>query len=178
MQGSAWLCVFLLLDQFSRENLFELRFEEDFVEGDQNFNDKHHYLRNRIFESNAILNLQIYFDGFVLVQADKIIQLCVYDIELFSNEFFEKENIFLFIYIVQTIDVRTQGSTNLPSVGASQGFQTISVWMDVLELSYVDQVPWFHQTAEHFEVASNVRLLRAQVKLIDSSSALDWLLVN
>jgi hypothetical protein len=44
------------------------------------------------------------------------------------------------VNVVQSVDIGTKSSADLPSVGLTQSFKTVNVGMQILKLTYVDKV--------------------------------------
>ena len=51
------------------------------------------------------------------MKSSQITEFLVDDIELFSDEFFKHEDVFVFINVVESIDIGPKRSPHLPSVG-------------------------------------------------------------
>jgi hypothetical protein len=72
------------------------------------------------------------------MKSSEIAEFLVDNIELFSDEFFKHEDIFVFVNVVQTIDIGTKSSSHLPSVSCSQTLQTVSIRMSVFKFSNIN----------------------------------------
>lgn len=56
-------------------------------------------------------------DEFVSMEFNKITEFFVDDFELFSDEFLKEENVSVFIDVIKSVNVGSDGSSELPSVG-------------------------------------------------------------
>ena len=110
------------------------------------------------------------------MEFNQVTKFGVDDIELLPDEFLKQEQIFLLVHIVETVHVGSESTTDLPSVGVLQAFQTIWVLMDVFQLTYVHQVLRLNQKGKELEVMDDVSLRRIQGKVIQSVLVLEFLL--
>lgn len=51
------------------------------------------------------------------MQLNEITEFLVNNFELFSDKFLKKENVSVFVHIIKSVDVSSDGSSKLPSVG-------------------------------------------------------------
>lgn len=92
------------------------------MKGHKYLNNKKHNFRNCEFESYTIFYDKINAHRLIFMQNNKIVKLSINYVKLFSNKFLKQENIFLFVYIIKTIYIRTKCSPNLPSVSCLERF--------------------------------------------------------
>lgn len=124
------------------------------------------------------MNGNFIIDAFVSVKENQVLELVVYYFKLFPNEFFEKENVSVFVDVEQSVDVGPDGSSDLPTIGVLQAIQAVSVGVDVLELTHVDEVFAFHNNRKEFEETSYIAFFRIQFKVFSFVDELYLVLVN
>lgn len=66
------------------------------------------------------------------MEGHQVSQLLVDDRELFSDEFFEHEDVLVFVDVVKAVDVWTEGPAELPAACAWQALQAVVVLVQVL----------------------------------------------
>ncbi len=87
------------------------------MKSDQYLKDKFQYFWQCILEPDTIGDGCFISDEFIPVQLDKIIEFLIDDLELLSDKLFEQEDIPVLIDVIQSVDVGSDGSSQLPSVG-------------------------------------------------------------
>jgi hypothetical protein len=96
---------------------------------DKNLDDHQDDFGQRIDKADTILDLQILSQHLRSMQLDKVFELNVDDSKLLSDELLEHKNVFIFVDVVETVDVRTKGSPQLPSVCLVEALQAILIGM-------------------------------------------------
>ena len=123
---------FLFFFNLSLQNLQKLVFKQHFLDCDKDFEYHLNDLAHSVFESNTIWNNDLIIDAFISIERDNIFKLIINDLKLLPDKLFKQENISIFIYIEQTINVRTNRTTNLPSICIFQAIQTVCIRVNVL----------------------------------------------
>ena len=88
------------------------------MKGDEDFENELKDFRKCILEPDTVGNGSFIGDKFLPVKFDQIRQLFIKDLKLFSNEFLKQENIPIFVDVIQPVNVGSDGSSQLPSVGS------------------------------------------------------------
>lgn len=112
---------FFLLD-LPPQHLQEFRFQEHFFDGDKDLKDHLNNFTHSIFETYSIRDNYVIVDAFVAIKLDKIIELVVYDFELFADKLFKEEYVPVFIHIEEPVNIGPNGSAYLPPVSI---FETV-----------------------------------------------------
>lgn len=110
------------------------------MKGNQYFKDKLKDFRQGILKSDPVGNGSVISDKLVSVEIDQILQFFIEDLELFSDELFEEENVSVFVDVVKSVDIWSDGSSELPSVCGLEVLETSGVSVDVFELTNVDKI--------------------------------------
>ena len=63
------------------------------------------------------------------MELNQISQFFVKNIELFSNKFLKQEDIFIFIHIVEPINISTKSSSYLPFISCWQTLKAVFIIM-------------------------------------------------
>jgi hypothetical protein len=84
---------------FPPEHLQEFRLQEHFFDCYKNFKDHLNDFTHSVLEAYSIRDNYVIVDAFVAIELDKVIQLIIYNFELFADEFFKEENVSIFIHI-------------------------------------------------------------------------------
>lgn len=106
----------LLLGDFPFKDPQELWLEKHFMESDEYFEDEFQDFRKGVLEPDSVRDGGLVADEFVLVKVDQVAQLLVDDLELLPDKLLEQEDIPVLVYIIEPVDVRTDGPPQLPSV--------------------------------------------------------------
>ena len=91
-----------------------------FLDCDENFKDHLNDLTDGKLEADSIRNGNFIIDTLVPVKRQKVFQLSIDLFELFSDEFFKEEDVSIKIDIEKSIDIGSDGSSDLPSVSVLQ----------------------------------------------------------
>lgn len=110
-----FILLVLLLD-LSLKDLEELRFQQHLLNGDEDLQNHLKDLTLCKLIPDSIGDEDLIVDEFVPVQIDQVIELIINDFELLSDEFFKEEDVSILVHVVETVDVSTQGATDLPPV--------------------------------------------------------------
>ena len=86
------------------------------MESNQDFQNKFKNFWQCILKPNTIWNGRLISNELIPVQLNQITELLIDDLELLANELFKQENIPVLIDVIQSVNVRTNGSSELPSV--------------------------------------------------------------
>lgn len=100
------LAASVFLAKLSFEELDEFGFEEHLMQGDENFDDHEHDLAQCVDEPDAIFDFEFFSEHFGAMESDKIGELFVDDLELVSDKLFKHEDIFVFVDVVKSVDIR------------------------------------------------------------------------
>ena len=134
----------LLLLHLALQDLQKLSLQQHLLHGDEDLEDHLHDLADGKLEADAVGNHHLVVDALVPVQGDQVLQLVVYDLELFPDELLEQEDIAVFVHVVQPVYVRADGPPQLPPVRVLQALQAVRVRVDVLQLTHVYEVFALH----------------------------------
>ena len=133
------IILFLFPDLF-QQKLSEFFLEEHLVQTDQNLKDVHNDFRLGEAEPDTVFNFEFFGQHFASVKFDEVVEFAVDDGELVGDELFEHEDVFVFVDVVESVDVGTQSPSDLPSVGLLHSQQTFVVGVQVLQFADVDEV--------------------------------------
>jgi hypothetical protein len=101
------------------------------MKGNQDFENELKDFGKCIFEPDTVGNGSLIGDKFLPVKFDQIRQLLIQDLELFSNELLKQENVPVLVDVIQSVNVRSDSSSKLPSVSSFEVLQTHGVSMNV-----------------------------------------------
>lgn len=86
----------------------------------------------------------------------QIAEFLVDDFELLPDELLKQEDVPIFVDVIQSVDVRPDSSSELPPVCRLETLQAVWIWVDVLQLTDVDEVLGLHQPCKQFKVVRNI----------------------
>ena len=132
MNLSLILRFFLLFGYLSVENSEKLWFKKHLMEGNEYFENEFENLWECVLKSNSIGNGRLISNEFIPVKFYKITELFVDYFEFLSDKLLKEENISVLVYIIKSINIWSDGSSELPSVRWFKTFQTVRVWMNIL----------------------------------------------
>jgi hypothetical protein len=167
-----------LLGDFLPEYFDEFRFEEHFLDGDEDFEYHFEDFALGVLEADAVGDGEFVVDEFVPVEGDQVVQLVVDDLELFPDELFEQEDVPVLVYVVESVQVGADGAADLPAVAVLEAFEAVAVGVDVFEFADVDEVLAFHDDREEFEEAGHVALFWGEGEVVASAAELHLVFVQ
>ena len=167
------LVLLVLLLDLPLQHLEEFRLQQHFFDGDEDLQDHLKDLTLCVFEPDAVRDNYFVVDQLVSMQRDQVFQLVIDDLELFADELFKQKDISILIDVVESVDVGTQCTPYLPTIRVLQTFQTVSVRVDIFQLSDVNEVFALDYHGEKFEEARNVALFRVEGEVISSAGEID-----
>jgi hypothetical protein len=112
------------------------------------------------------------------VKSNQIFELIIDDLEFLTDEFFEEEDVSVFVDIVEAIDVSTQRAANLPPVGTLKAVKTVGIGMNVFQLTNIDEVLALHNNGEELEETGNVAFFRRKSEVVSTTGEFDSTLVD
>ncbi len=172
------LRLLLLFLNLPPQDLQELGLEQHLLNSDEDLQDHLDDFTHSELEPNAVGDGNIIVDILVAVEQDQILQLVVYDLELLADELFEEEDVSVFVDVEETVDVGSEGSSDLPTVGVLQTVQTVTVGVDILQFPHVDEVLALHHYRKQFKEAGDVALVGRQLEVLPLADELDLALIN
>ena len=99
------------------------------------------------------------------MKIDQILQLYIDDIKFPSDELFKDKNIPIFVYIIKTIDIWTNRTTNLPSISELELFQTVNMCMKILKFTDINKILRLHEWTKKFKMSCNISLFGFKIKI-------------
>lgn len=99
------------------------------------------------------------------MKIDQIFQLYIDDIKFPSDELFKDKNIPIFVYIIKTIDIWTNRTTNLPSICELELFQTVNMCMKILKFTDINKILRLHEWTKKFKMSSNISLFSFKIEI-------------
>lgn len=99
------------------------------------------------------------------MKIDQILQLYIDDIKFPSDELFKDKNIPIFVYIIKTIDIWTNRTTNLPSICELELFQTVNMCMKILKFTDINKILRLHKWTKKFKMSSNISLFSFEIEI-------------
>ncbi len=96
---------FLFFFNLSLQNFQKFRFKKHFLDSDEDLKNGLNDLTHSVFKSNTVGNCDFIVNVFVAIEQNQILQLVVYDLELFAYELLEQEDISVFVNVEQSVYV-------------------------------------------------------------------------
>jgi hypothetical protein len=172
------LRLLLLFLNLPPQDLQELGLEQHLLNSDEDLQDHLDDFTHSELEPNAVGDGNIIVDILVAVEQDQILQLVVYDLELLADELFEEEDVSVLVDVEEPVDVGSEGSSDLPTVGVLQTVQTVTVGVDILQFPHIDEVFALHHYRKQFKEAGDVALVGRQLEVLPLADELDLALIN
>ena len=128
------------------------------MQTDENLKDVHDDLGLGKAEADTVFNFELFCQHFASVKFNEIVELSVDDGELIGYKLFEHEDIFVFMDVVESVDVGTEGPADLPSVCFLHPQQAFVIGVQILQFADVYEVLGLNHAAEELVVSGGVGL--------------------